>query len=357
MAKLSETHPELAQLWSPKNKRSFYDFDEDFKHEAIWICPESGAEYRCRINRRLKHGALSSPFISNRKLLSGFNDLATKHPELCELWSPNNKLSPSEVLGSTGKKYLWICPETGSEYERSVKSQVKAGRKSPFYWHSEQRGRDKWYHYKKHEKCREKGVSLVTVWEDDWIHRNNGVKNHLFSLITSNEQKTLSAYSPSVVIKDISDEEAQDFIENHHPVAIDLKDCSFISLFDNEKNETILVGAVRKHDDGVEIVCCCSSCELKGGFDKFISILKFTKPPHAIIRYTVSNDLGVSDKLLSAGFAIEKHLEPEANYTDVSKKTRISGRELKDFLAANPTRNKNNLQKVWDSGRTTYILQ
>lgn len=47
------------------------------------------------------------------------------------------------------------------------------------YWHSEECGKDKHYHYNKGLACKEKGVQLLQVWEDDWARNPELIKRML----------------------------------------------------------------------------------------------------------------------------------------------------------------------------------
>lgn len=50
------------------------------------------------------------------------------------------------------------------------------------YWHSEEYKKPA-YHRFKYEKCVEQGIRLFTIFEDEWIHKNELVKNYLKSLL------------------------------------------------------------------------------------------------------------------------------------------------------------------------------
>jgi hypothetical protein len=97
---LSTTHPELAKDaygWDP----TCYSQGSD--KIDFWICKE-GHKYKSAIkNRALGKGC---PFCSGRKVLKGFNDLATTHPELAKEaygWDPTT------VVAGSHKKLKWKC--------------------------------------------------------------------------------------------------------------------------------------------------------------------------------------------------------------------------------------------------------
>ena len=101
---LSETHPELAK--------------EAFGWDPAKVMPGSNNKYKwkCQKNHvwtaivssrtRAKNGC---PFCGHQKCLTGFNDMATTHPELAFQafgWDPKNYIAPF-LFGSTNK-YLTI---------------------------------------------------------------------------------------------------------------------------------------------------------------------------------------------------------------------------------------------------------
>jgi hypothetical protein len=47
-------------------------------------------------------------------VLKGFNDLATKYPEIAKEWDySKNRKTPDQVAAKSSKKYWWKCPKCG----------------------------------------------------------------------------------------------------------------------------------------------------------------------------------------------------------------------------------------------------
>jgi hypothetical protein len=46
------------------------------------------------------------------------------------------------------------------------------------YWHSD-RFKNNYYHYHKFQECKKRNIRLITIFEDEWIHRNQQVKQFL----------------------------------------------------------------------------------------------------------------------------------------------------------------------------------
>lgn len=118
---------EPSQLSSGSNKK------------ANWIC-NKGHKWKSTIHGRNFEG-YGCPYCSNQKILPGYNDLATTHPELLQDWDyQKNTLKPSEVTARSNRKVWWKCTK-GHEYQakacgRSVLhngcAKCKAGNQTSF---------------------------------------------------------------------------------------------------------------------------------------------------------------------------------------------------------------------------------
>ena len=53
-------------------------------------------------------------------------------------------------------------------------------------WHSEKYGKEQYYHYNKMIRAEEKGVSLVQIFEDEYLHKKEIVKEKLLHIIGNN---------------------------------------------------------------------------------------------------------------------------------------------------------------------------
>lgn len=82
-----------------------------------WICPK-GHKYDMRITQRNR--GQSCPYCSNRRTLSGYNDLATTHPELLEQWDyQRNEKTPQEITHGSNEIVWWKCSK-GHSYQQSI---------------------------------------------------------------------------------------------------------------------------------------------------------------------------------------------------------------------------------------------
>jgi hypothetical protein len=97
---LGSTHPEIAAeayLWDPSTVTAGVGLKKN------WMCA-NGHIYLARIAHRTRGSGC--PYCANRKVLSGFNDLKTTHPQLAGQalgWDPTT------ISYGSGKKLFWKC--------------------------------------------------------------------------------------------------------------------------------------------------------------------------------------------------------------------------------------------------------
>ena len=107
---LAATHPDLANQWHPTKNGDLAPTDVVAgTAKKIWWFGECGHEWEAGGVSRSRNGT-GCPFCTNRRVLRGYNDLATTHPHLAREWHPtkNGDLTPHDVLAGSGKKYWWF---------------------------------------------------------------------------------------------------------------------------------------------------------------------------------------------------------------------------------------------------------
>ena len=113
---LTATSPELAKEVSPNSKIEAIEVTAFSNKKMLWRC-DKGHDWEARVFERSRGSGC--PYCSNRKLLLGFNDLATTNPELAKEVSPNSKIKAEEVTTNSGKRLSWRCNK-GHEWEATV---------------------------------------------------------------------------------------------------------------------------------------------------------------------------------------------------------------------------------------------
>jgi len=110
---LAYAYPIIAAQWHPtKNGTLRPDGVTPFSNRVVWWLCDKGHEYKSPINVRTGDGH-GCPYCAGRKVLAGFNDLATIHPKIAAQWHPtmNGSLTPEMVTAGSNKKIWWICDE------------------------------------------------------------------------------------------------------------------------------------------------------------------------------------------------------------------------------------------------------
>ncbi len=126
---LASQRPDLAKEWSPENDRGPGDVSVSSGYRAVWVCSEYGHEWAARVNNRTRGSGC--PVCVGRKVLAGFNCLASQRPDLATEWSPKNDRDPSEVTVSSGYRAVWVCSEYGHEWSTRVFPRTLSGSGCP----------------------------------------------------------------------------------------------------------------------------------------------------------------------------------------------------------------------------------
>ena len=119
---LATTHPILAKEWHPtKNELTSHEVTQSSGKKAWWQC-EKGHKWEARIDSRA--GGNGCPYCSNKKVLKGFNDIATTHPHLIKYFADIED-AYTHTYGSG--KVKMKCPECGHSKTMSISTLTHQG--------------------------------------------------------------------------------------------------------------------------------------------------------------------------------------------------------------------------------------
>ena len=92
----------------------------------VWWKCKKGHRYEASANNRIGRNQ-GCPFCANKKVLAGYNDLATTNPELVKEWDwEHNIIKPSEISFGSQKVVNWIC-KRGHRWRAVVYSRANCG--------------------------------------------------------------------------------------------------------------------------------------------------------------------------------------------------------------------------------------
>ena len=164
---------------------------------------------------QITHRSCGNSFLRNIK--SEFNSA------LCSHCYPNTSTSVGEL-----ELRDWLKNNFDIEFIWQDRSQLKNGFEldvwipekriaieyNGLYWHSVAAGRSRWYHRTKLDRCREQGIRLIQIFEDEWQSRPEIVKRRLLHIIGSRAESGVAARKCQ--IQEISVKTAKDFAQQYH---------------------------------------------------------------------------------------------------------------------------------------------
>ena len=108
---LATLYPDIAAQWDGMKNGALHPSNVTAgSNRRVWWRCEKGHSYRAVIAQRVQRGN-GCPYCANRKVLPGFNDLATAAPLVAKQWHEtlNGALTPEMVTAGSHKKAWWQC--------------------------------------------------------------------------------------------------------------------------------------------------------------------------------------------------------------------------------------------------------
>ena len=134
---LQTLYPEIAAEWNYElNGNKTPDSVAAHSNKKFWWhCHKCGYDWEASPNSRTSGS--NCPACSNKTVVKGFNDLATRNPEIAKEWNyeKNGDITPEMVVSGCNKSFWWKCHECGFEWFCSINNRSsgrgcrKCGRK------------------------------------------------------------------------------------------------------------------------------------------------------------------------------------------------------------------------------------
>lgn len=163
------------------------------------------------------------------------------------------------------------------------------------YWHSELYKHQN-YHLEKTNECGELGVSLIHVFEDEWVHKKDIVKSILKNKLKLTDTKI---YARKCVIKHVNNGDVEKFLDSNHIQGY-VKSSIKLGLYYNGNLVSLMNFTKNKNHGEYQLVRFCNKLNTSviGGASKLLT--------HFIKNYDVTKIVSFSDKRWSNGGLYEK---------------------------------------------------
>jgi hypothetical protein len=227
------------------------------------------------------------------------------------------------------------------------------------FWHDDNH-KDKMYHIQKQNMCREKGVKLITIFEDEWLYKQSVAKQRLLHALPNNRK---SLYARKCELKEISNTMSNKFVEEFHLQGKCNADKNF-GLFDNDVLVAVMTFGKSRFNKNFEyeLIRFCSSEAISGGASKLFSHFVKTYNPKFIVSYSDNRwgDGGLYEKL---GFEkLDKTVVPTYYYTDYQyrynrqkfQKHKLVKEGFDASKSESEIMKERGFGRIWDCGQTTW---
>ena len=385
---------------------------------VVWVC-DKGHTWSASVNTRT-HGS-NCPTCHGLKTLAGFNDLATIHPKLAKEWHPslNGKLTPKMFTQGSGHRTYWICNKNQHVWRATIKDRhrgtncPKCGNNTskpeqqiiehilsinneiviipntrklifPYeidiyipekklaieynglYWHTENNGKDKKYHFNKWLACKNVGVQLIQIWEDDWLSNPELIKKMIIHKLGLNTEQKVFARKTQIV--QLVKSEAEQFMSQNHIQGF-ASGSYYVGLQKLDTKEIVAVMIVKKESDAdgktLNIIRYATTAIVVGGFTKLLAHIEKTYIPEQIITFS-DNTVSNGGLYKNNGFIVDKKLSPDYMYVVNKKRKHKYGYRIKKFrnnlglkyvdgYTERQLAELNNLPRIWDAGKIKWV--
>lgn len=177
------------------------------------------------------------------------------------------------------------------------------------YWHNELH-KDSNYHFKKYQRCKERGIQLLTVYEDEFKEKESIVLSTIAHKLGKNESPKI--YARNCLVSDIPASEKSEFFSRTH-IQGNGNSSVNIALRDNDNNIIACGAFLRSGTNSMILNRFATACIVPGALSKIISYAMKTFQLSEIVTFA---DLRWSDGSLyeKTGFVKDKMIKPDYYY-------------------------------------------
>jgi hypothetical protein len=236
------------------------------------------------------------------------------------------------------------------------------------YWHNENspEPRTRSYHYDKWKRCMDKGIQLLTVYDDEWNSKNEVCRSLILSKLGVFQNRIQARRCE---VKEITKKEMCDFCNLHHlQGANKLSKVCFGLFHDGEIIGAADLGRHHRKNGSLTMVltrlCFKSHTQVVGGSGKLFKACKDWCQENGVSKILSWSDNRYSDGTIyeKLGFSRADELPPDYYYVNMKNpKKRIGKQSQSKSNSGCPKEmtelewaNSRGLSRIWDCGKVRW---
>lgn len=230
-------------------------------------------------------------------------------------------------------------------------------------WHSEKSGKDSKYHIGKFNACRDQGIDLIHIFQDEMDNSLEIVKSIIASKLNMNANVI---YARNTIVKEMTHADASAFIDKHHLQKSSKGTFCQLGLFTKDNGELVSVMTFKNGKRGIELSRFVTKIgtQVTGGANKLFKHFVKTHPDVNEI-YTYSDKRYFTGKVYEhLGFERKTDTKPGYWYFKSTNRREHRLNYTKSILAAKYTDMSGSeweimkqlgYDRIWDCGNYSFI--
>lgn len=332
---------------------------EDFIKDAIKVHGDKytfkdtiykNSTTRIKVNCR-KHGMFE---ILPSNLLQGYGCPKCR----CTYSKEENEVA--NFIGELNVESEKIKLENGQELDIYIPDKKIAFEFDGLYWHCELK-KDKYYHSKKTYYCKEQGIRLIHIFEDEWLYKRDIVKSNIRYLLHKNINRI---YGRKCIIKVLNKDDTKCFLDKNSIKEISVPSINYGLIYDGEIVSIMSFKNIRNKTYELMVFCNLLNTTITGGFAKLLKSFISDFNPSCIVSY-VDKRWDNGELFDDNGFKHIRDKKPDYSYIIGHKretKTKYRKKNLIDQgFDANKTENEIMLERgiprIYDCGTMVFEMR